>query len=97
MPDLGAWMTRSTEDPLHAAAMRSGEEGTDEALMHLGRAPIADECQHCEVCRWGREYVDRRLRERAGERFPPGLGPDDALHQLHSAVATTRAAIHGPS
>ena len=77
--------------------MRTGEQGTDEALMHLGRAPIADECQHCEVCRWGREYVDRRLRDRAGEEFPVGLGPDDAFHRLQSAVTSTRAAIHGPS
>ncbi len=78
----------------HDAALRSGPQA-DDSLVSLGRTPIADECQHCEVCRWAKEYVDRRLRERAGETLAPADDAAAAWRQLRGALDSARDAMHG--
>ena len=81
---------------LHEVAIFSGEEQS-ETLERLARSPIGDECQTCPVCRYAREYVDRRLAELAGRVFPPGENGEAAWRKLQAAVENTKSTVHKPA
>jgi hypothetical protein len=78
---------------LHEAVILVGTDES-EALLRLGRSPIADECQRCRVCRAAREYVQRRLDERSGRVFPPDQNGEAAWRSLQAAVEHAKASIH---
>lgn len=72
------------------------ESDVSETLLRLTHSPIADECQRCTVCRWARTFIERRLAEQAGRRFPADQNGDAALRQLQAALRELRTAVHGP-
>jgi hypothetical protein len=78
---------------LHDAAVFGGAEER-EVLLRLARSPIADECRSCPVCRLAREYVQRRLDERAGLVFPPDQSGEAAWRRLQAAVDSVKVSVH---
>ena len=94
-------MIRKTVAPsdrceLHEAVIVIGA-GESEDFQRLARSPIGDECQRCTVCRLAREYVERRLAEQAGYRFPSEQDGDAAWRELRSAVDQVRTSVHKTS
>ncbi len=85
----------SASDPceLHEVAILIGVNES-EALLRLART-LGDECRTCDVCRSARAYVDRCLRERAGERFAEGDDARSAWARLRTAVESARRTIRG--
>jgi hypothetical protein len=77
---------------LHDVALFGGAEES-EALLRLARSPIGDECQRCPVCRSAREYVERRLAERAGWVYPPDRSAEAAQRDLQAAIERAKASI----
>jgi len=80
---------------LHEVAMFVGENEADD-LLRLAHSPIGDECQICGVCRAAREFVERRLVERAGYVPPPGESADASWTKLQSAIHGARAKMRRP-
>jgi len=80
---------------LHEVAILVSESEADE-LLRLARSPIGDECQICPVCRTAREFVERRLVEKAGYVPPPGESADASWTKLQSAIHGARSKIHNP-
>jgi len=78
---------------LHEAAVFPGAEES-EVLVRLARSPIGDECQICSVCRSAREYVERRLAEKAGQVFPPDQSAEAAWRKLQAAIESAKASVH---
>ncbi len=85
-------MVDPDECELHEVVLFSGADES-EALLRLARSPIGDECQRCPVCRSAREYIERRLAERAGRVFPPNQSGEAALRNLQAAIDRAKAAI----
>ncbi|MGA8543400.1 MAG: hypothetical protein WB947_07700 [Thermoplasmata archaeon] len=79
---------------LHDAAILAGPDEA-ETLLRLARSPIADECQRCSVCRLAREYVARRLEEKAGRVFPPSQNGEATWQRLQAAVEGVRIQTRG--
>jgi hypothetical protein len=78
---------------LHEAAILIGTDDS-ENLLRLARSPIGDECQMCPICRLAREYVGRRMAERAGRVFPKDESGEAVRLKLQSAVETVRTSVH---
>jgi hypothetical protein len=89
-------MVDPDECELHEVVLFSGAYES-EVLLRLAQSPIGDECQRCPVCRSAREYVERRLAERAGRVYPPDQGGAAALQNLQAAIDRAKAAIHAPT
>jgi hypothetical protein len=86
-------MADSERCELHEVAILIGTDETED-LLRLERSPIGDECRRCAVCRSAREYVARRLDERAGRVLPPDESGEAAWRNLQAAIAKARASIH---
>jgi len=81
---------------LHEAATVTGARPSED-LIRLAQSPIGDECQYCPVCRYAREYVERRLAEEAGAPAPSEEGSDDSWRKLQAAVASVKTVVHRPT
>jgi hypothetical protein len=88
-------MTDLAECELHDLVLFGGAEES-EVLLRLARSPIGDECQRCLVCRSAREFVERRLAERAGEVFPPDQSGEAAQRKLQAAIDRAKTVIRQP-
>ena len=77
---------------LHEAVESAGDRPSD-ALLILGRSPIAEECRRCSVCRWARTYVERRIAERSGRSHPTTESAEAAWRELQSALGEARRAM----
>jgi len=86
-------MDESDRCELHEVAIFASEDETDD-LLRVARSPIGDECQICPVCRAAREFVERRLAEKAGFVPPPGESADSSWTKLQTAVQSAKATIH---
>jgi len=80
---------------LHRSVTLAPPDEADE-LLRLARSPIGDECRNCAVCRLAREYVYRRLEERAGRVFPPDQTGEAVLLRLQAAVENAKVTVHRP-
>lgn len=89
-------MVDPAECELHEVLLFAGADES-EALLRLARSPIGDECQRCAVCRSAREYVERRLAERAGRVFPPDQSGEAARRTLQAAIDRAKASIRTPT
>jgi len=86
-------MTGSEQCDLHDAAVGAGAHESDD-LVRLAQSPIGDECQYCPVCRYAREYVERRLAEETGVALPANENASDSWRKLQSAVAAVKTTVH---
>jgi len=89
-------MVEADRCELHDVAIVIGTDQS-ESLLRLGHSPLGDECQHCQVCRSAREYIQRRLDERSGRTLPAGENAEAAWKKLRAAVEHARTSIrHAP-
>lgn len=88
-------MVDPMECELHEVVLFGGGEES-EALLRLARSPIGDECQRCPVCRSAREFVARRLAERAGRVFPPDQNGEAAQRRLQAAIHQAKSSMRAP-
>lgn len=77
---------------LHEVALLADEEEAEE-LFRLARSPIGDECQICVVCKFAREYVERRLAEQSGYAPPAGEDSGASWQSLQSAIQSVRTTV----
>jgi len=81
---------------LHEVAILIGTDESED-LHRLAHSPIGDECRMCSVCRLAREYVERRLAEKAGQVFPPEENGEAVRRKLQSAVDAVKGSVHRTS
>ena len=85
-------MVDTDQCELHDAVILVGAEESED-FVRLARSPIGDECQRCTICRFAREYVERRLAEEAGGRLPPGESAGAAWEKLQGAIAAVKDSV----
>lgn len=86
-------MTGSEQCELHDAAVIVGPHESED-LVRLAQSPIGAECQYCPVCRYAREYVERRLAEESGVVPSSGEGANESWRKLQRAVAAVKTTVH---